>query len=130
MTTEDIEAIRELLYRSCYYADDADTEAWLSLYVDEGSLDMGMGRPPFVGKQALREFASARRPGALLHLTANHVISVDGDEATAQSYVVIVEGPEDPRVRLAGRYLDRLRRVDGSWRFVSRSLEPQMRRQA
>jgi len=130
MTTEDIEAIRELLYRYCYYADNADTDAWLSLYVDDGSLDMGMGRAPFVGKEALREFASARRPGALLHLSANHLISVEGDEAAAQSYVVVVGGPEDPRVRLAGRYLDRLRRVDGSWRFVSRRLEPQLRLQA
>lgn len=91
---------------------------------------MGFGGEPFVGTQALREFASARRPGTGLHLSANQVISVDGDEAAVESYVVVLGGPEDPRVRLAGRYSDRLRRVQGSWRFVSRRLDPQLRAQA
>jgi hypothetical protein len=127
MTTEDHEAIRELLHRSCQYADAADTEGWLSLYLDEGSLDMGMLRPPMKGKKVLREFASARQPGASLHLSSNAVISVDGDDASVQSYVVVIGPKEDPHVRLAGRYDDRLRRVDGEWRFVSRTLDPQMR---
>jgi SnoaL-like domain len=130
ITIEDREAIRDVLYRYCQYADAADTEGWLSLYVDDGSLDMGMGGAPFVGKPALREFASARRPGTGLHLSANQMISVDGDDATVESYVVVLEGPEDPRVRLAGRYADRLKRVQGSWLFVSRRLDPQLRARA
>jgi len=130
MTADDKEAIRELLFRYCHYADTADTDGWLSLYADECSLDMGMGGPPLVGKEALRLFASARRPGISLHLSANQIINVDGDDANVESYVFVIGGPEDPRVRLAGRYLDRLRRVDGAWLFVSRRLDPLMRPQA
>lgn len=127
MTIEDRAAIQDLLYQYCHYADAADTDGWLSLYVEDGSLDMGMGGPPIDGKEALRGFASARRPGVGLHLCANPVISVDGDEATAASYVVVLGGNDDPKVRLAGRYEDRLRKVDGQWRFISRRLQPQMR---
>jgi uncharacterized protein (TIGR02246 family) len=127
MATDDHEAIRQLIHRYFQYADAADTEAWLSLYVEDGSLDMGMGRAPMTGKDALREFASARRPGASVHLSSNAVISVDGDEASVQSCVVVIGPKEGPRIMLAGRYDDRLRRVDGEWRFVSRKLDPQMR---
>jgi hypothetical protein len=127
MTIEDREAIRELLYRYCQYADTADTDGWLSLYVDNGSLDMGMGNPPFAGKEALRGFASGRRPGTSLHLSANQVISVEGDEATAESYVFVIGPSDNPMIRLAGRYSDTLKRVDGTWRFVTRRLDPQMR---
>jgi ketosteroid isomerase-like protein len=127
VTIEDHEAIRELLHKYCHYVDSADTEGWLSLYVDDGSLDMGMGGPPFAGKEALRTFASARRPGTGLHLSANPIITVDGNEATVVSYVVVIGGNDDPRVRLAGRYEDRMRRAGSQWRFVTRRLDPQMR---
>jgi ketosteroid isomerase-like protein len=128
MSTDDQEAIRELLHRYCHYADAADTEGWLSLYVKEScSLDMGMGAEPMVGVEALRQFASARRPGTSIHLSSNAVISVEGDEAGVASYVVVIRGNDNPKMALAGRYDDRLRKVDGEWRFVARKLEPQMR---
>jgi SnoaL-like domain len=88
---------------------------------------MGMGRSVMVGKEALRQFASARQPGANLHLSSNAAISVDGDHASVESYVMVIGPSENPGVRLAGRYEDRLLRVDGHWRFVSRKLDPQMR---
>jgi hypothetical protein len=127
MTIEDIEATRELLHRYCHYADAADTDGWLPLYVEDGWLEMGMQLPRMTGREALRQFASARQPGANIHLSSNAVISVEGDEASVVSYVVVIGPQENPAVRLAGRYEDRLRRVEGRWRFASRKLDPQMR---
>jgi hypothetical protein len=95
--------------------------------VEDGWLDMGMGGPPITGKEALRQFASARQPGVNIHLSSNAVISVEGDEASVKSYVVVIGPQDNPGVRLAGRYNDRLRRVEGQWRFASRQLHPQMR---
>jgi ketosteroid isomerase-like protein len=130
VTIEDHEAIRELLARYCHYVDAADTERWVGLYVEEGALAMNMGAPPIEGTEALRSFASARRPGIGLHLSANPIIAVDGEEARVESYVVVIAGNDDPQVRLAGRYEDRLRRVDGSWKFVRRELHPELRKRS
>jgi len=68
---------------------------------------------------------SGRPPGLGLYLSANPVIAVDGDEATVESYVVVISGADEPALRLAGRYEDRLRRVGGAWKFARRELHPQ-----
>jgi ketosteroid isomerase-like protein len=127
MASDDYEAIRSLLNRYYHYVDTADTEAWLSLYTDDGSLDIGVGEPPIRGKDALRAFGSTRRPGVGIHVSVNPIITIDGDVATIESYVIVIGRADDPRIVLAGRYEDRLRRVEGAWRFVSRRLERQMR---
>jgi len=62
-----------------------------------------------------------------IHISVNPIITIDGDVASIESYVVVIGRVDDPRVVLAGRYEDRLRRVEGEWRFVSRRLERQMR---
>jgi len=130
MTLEDRAAIQDLLSRYCQYTDSADQAGWVGLFTEDGSMDLGMGDPPFVGREALGAFSSRLRAGGGLHMSANPVIEQDGDEASVASYVVVVGGEDDPRVRLGGRYLDRLRRVDGDWRFASRQLVVQMRQKA
>jgi hypothetical protein len=124
MTIEDHEAIRNLMARSCHHADAAETEAYVALYTPDGSLDLGLGAGPMRGHDALRAFAERRTPGASLHLSVNPIIEVDGDRATAASYVVVLGGNDDPAVRLAGRYVDELHKIDGAWLFASRVLTP------
>jgi ketosteroid isomerase-like protein len=128
MDVENREAIRELLHRYCHYVDAGDADKWAGLYAEDGSFNLGAGRGPIQGRAALREFASRFRAGTGLHLSANPVIAVEGDEASVSSYVVVIGGAEDPKVNLAGRYEDRLRRVGGEWFIGSRCLYPQMRR--
>jgi uncharacterized protein (TIGR02246 family) len=128
MDVEHREAIRELLHRYCHYVDAGDADRWAGLYAEDGSFDLGMGGSPIRGRVALREFATAFRAGTGLHLSANPIISIDGDEATVSSYVVVIGGREDPKINLAGRYDDRLRQIDGVWLIRSRCLSPQMRR--
>ena len=128
MDVENREAIRELLHRYCHYVDAGDADKWAGLYVEDGSFDLGTGRGPIQGRAALREFAAAFRAGTGLHLSANPIISIEGDEATVSSYVVVIGGAGDPKINLAGRYEDRLRQVGGEWLIWSRCLYPQMRR--
>lgn len=56
------------------------------------------------------------------HLLTNTRIAVDGESATALSYVTVIQGTEDLALQpiLAGRYFDRFTCVDGSWQFSSR----------
>ena len=127
MTVEDLEAIREVMHLYCQYLDEADSESWISLFVEEGSLELNTGVEPLVGREALRAFASGRVSENSLHVSSDHVIRVDGDQATAASTIIVVSGREDPRVRLAGRFADQLRRDGGKWRIVSRRLDPRFR---
>jgi hypothetical protein len=59
------------------------------------------------------------------------VISVDGDEARAESWYVVIRSEGDPKlgVRSAGRYHDRLvRSADGVWRIAERDAVGEMPR--
>jgi hypothetical protein len=125
MTIEDRESIRELLHKYCHFADAPDAAQWAGLYTEDGSFRIGP--EPVEGRPALRELASGFAGGGL-HISANALIAVEGDEATVSSYVLVLGGTEDPQVRLGGRYEDRLRKVDGEWLFASRQCVVQLRR--
>jgi len=132
MTIDDKEAIRQVLHRYCHYVDAGDADKWAELFTSDGSFDSEGGSfdldpGPFVGRAALRDMATHFRADAL-HFSANAVFRVEGDEATVSSYVLVVQGREDPDVRMAGRYEDRFRKVDGQWLFSSRRLKTQMQR--
>ena len=60
------------------------------------------------------------------HLTTNVVIEVDeaAGEAEAQSSFVVLQARDSSvAVICAGRYDDRLRRIDGAWHLVRRHME-------
>ena len=56
------------------------------------------------------------------HLTCNPQITVNGDTATARSVYVVFQlaGSDGLQAIITGRYHDRLRRIDGRWRFTHR----------
>ena len=56
------------------------------------------------------------------HAVTNVDIQVDGDRASAKSYVTVFQQTEVLPLQpiASGRYLDRFDRVDGSWRFADR----------
>lgn len=59
------------------------------------------------------------------HLISNAVVeSLDGDHATASSYVttIIRDGDEGPKILSVGRYLDSVERVGGRWRIARRTI--------
>jgi hypothetical protein len=59
-------------------------------------------------------------PSPSRHCIVNELISVEGDRATAECYLLLLT--LEPQLALggAGRYTDRLRRDDRRWRFQER----------
>src|SRR6185436_3482094 len=84
--SEDREAIRDLIHRHAQLGDDAETEARLALYVEDGSFT-GPDGVPAQGLAAVRaafEKNAATAKGGK-HITSNILIDVDGDKAKAST---------------------------------------------
>ncbi|MBJ69283.1 MAG: hypothetical protein CL463_05215 [Acidimicrobiaceae bacterium] len=60
------------------------------------------------------------------HIVSNHQVSIDGDTATCRCYLHAqhtLNGTEDgDNYVMAGRYIDKLVRVDSEWRITERQL--------
>ena len=56
------------------------------------------------------------------HVISNVVIDLDGDVATARSYLTVFQQTDTLPLQpvASGRYVDRFERVDGSWRWADR----------
>lgn len=129
---EDVEEIRRLLTDYGARLDGRDAAGFAALFAETGE----WSAPPAyraegrVAIQAMIErlFASGPTDGQS-HILTNFAIDVDGDSATARSrfYVVSATDQGAPRIRLSGRYDDRLVREDGRWRLLSRALTPELR---
>jgi hypothetical protein len=59
---------------------------------------------------------------AHMHHVTTHTCTIDGDEAHAESYVMVTLLSKDGRgaTIMCGRYVDRLERRDGAWRLAVR----------
>ncbi len=111
----------------CHCFDAADFTNWLGLFTDDGVFDRGE-RGVHRGKAQLREFLELipvpDGTTRMMHFVSNEIIRVDGDQAHAMSYVLVVrpDGPRPLASWLAGRYEDHLVRQDGQWRFRHRKV--------
>lgn len=120
---EEKDAIRELLARYCFTVDSGNFDEWANLFTEDGVCDLGpMGC--FSGRENLRRFAAIiplvdGKP-TMRHCVMNSIIDVHGTEATAQSYVVVVNGHPSLAVMVAGRYEDQLVKDGDDWRFKVR----------
>lgn len=127
--TDDIVAIQQLYATYNHVIDGGRAEEWAALFVDDGTLDTGLGM--FVdGTPAARaEFAAGVpliMPGSR-HVVTNLRVVVDGDAATGAAYLQLWVTDEETggvKVLVSGIYQDTLRREDGAWRFVTRALVP------
>lgn len=122
---EEKDAIRELLARYCFHFDNGEFEQWLELFTEAAVFDLG-GRGRFAGRDALREFLkiiplTAGLPG-MRHCVMNSIVAVAGNQATAQSYVIVVQGGDMVGISVAARYEDRLVKQGGAWRFAERKV--------
>lgn len=118
--TDDIVAIQQLLARYNTAVDSGDGPAFAATFTDDGVSINGESR--VAGREALAAIpaqATTTVPG-LRHWVANHVIDLDGDEATATVYLLALGGGTPPRLLTSGRYVDRLRRTPEGWRFAVR----------
>src|SRR4051794_27208333 len=120
------DAVRNLLGRYCELMDAADWTAVGELFVDaelvgpDGSV-IAAG-PAAI--QAMYEHGTRLYDGSprTRHLTANSIVDVDEDNATARSSYVVFQAVEGFPLQpiITGRYQDAFARADGAWRFARR----------
>jgi hypothetical protein len=124
---EDKEAIRELMSAYCFYVDNGEFEQFAGLFTEDAIFEAGpFGR--LQGRRAIYDFINSQvpRPGegpARKHCTLNHLIRIDGTEARADSYVVVLRDSAAGIIAsLAGRYEDLLIKNGSEWRFRMRRI--------
>jgi ketosteroid isomerase-like protein len=130
---EQIVAEHEIARTISAYAhavDYGDAEQVVDCFTEDGVFEVRSRRPGYPsrrieGRQSLREFFGARtlpQDVGDKHLALQHRIALRGDEATCESYLVVVrDEDEEPVVAYAGRYHDVLvAEPDGRWRIRER----------
>jgi hypothetical protein len=121
---EEKDAIREIFAKYCFYTDSGQFEKYTNLFTEDCDWDGG----PFGRHQGRANLLAMLKEGGdtstkLSHSTTNSVITVNGDEARAISYVqVLGVGESTPVVFFAGIYLDHLVKQNGRWLFKQRKL--------
>jgi ketosteroid isomerase-like protein len=125
---EDDKAIRELISRYCFLVDrvrDRDADAFTAMFTEDGvwnSASLGMR---VEGRKQLRDFIAGvyGSDAVFRHLIANAIISIDGDRATAHSYVHVSNlATGTPVCFMIAFYDDELVKQSGKWLFKVRNV--------
>jgi len=113
-------AISDLLLSFAHSVDAHDHERYTANFTDDGVLELPFGR--FEGRAAIAAMDQPIAEMASHHITANHMIELDGDAARARSYLIAthVFDRRDPRdyAQAGGWYDCELRRTEEGWRFT------------
>ena len=120
---DDEDQVRRTLASYCQYLDDGDFDRWAELF-SEDALLLFAGRTS-EGRRSIQEFMEQVQPpeGRGKHITANILVDVDRDTATAHTDYLFVRPTAQGLVLLAtGRYHDQLVRDGDRWRFRQREV--------
>ena len=128
LTLEDREAIRDLFARQNLAYDRREAERTAAMFTEDGVLELMGSDLTFRGRDSIRAYMER-----LLEVTGDDyrhwtnslaIEAVEGapDEARVECYIAAF-GMNDGTLRLAGRYFDHLRKVDGEWLFAHRRYE-------
>jgi hypothetical protein len=123
----DEEQIRNLLGRYCEVMDAADWASLGTLFAS-GELAAENGAVVASGADAVQrmyERGTKLYDGSprTRHITANSIIDVDGDRATARSSYVVFQQADGIELQpiITGRYRDEFARDEQGWRFARRT---------
>jgi ketosteroid isomerase-like protein len=120
---KDRTAIADCIARHARGCDRHDVELLTSTYhddaVDEHGSTVNAGRDYAAWANAVHAATSQNH----LHNLTTHTCEIDGDDAHAESYVMVTLLTPDATTAtvMCGRYVDRLERRDGAWRIAVRS---------
>lgn len=124
----DYHEIRKVLALYCHACDRADEALMASVYTGDDSFDdHGLVRAP--GPEYAEKMTAliTGRTEAVSHILGQSLIKVDGDSARAETFFLglmrLLPG-EDGVSRLnqlAGRFVDELERIGGTWRIKRRT---------
>ena len=130
---EDREAIRELIVDYGHMVDTRNWEGFANLFAEDGQWIGGMGVAK--GRATIKKMMEdtigpttagkipAGANGPNLHIFTNEVIKVDGDAATGVTkwMFVVTNAQNHPQPFYLGHYDDKFVRVNGEWKFQSRT---------
>lgn len=115
--------IVELTARYNHAFDRGDIEAYTACFTDDGVMEIE-GGPRYQGRDGLADMARGTPPGAIMHVTTDAVVTVDGDRATQDVTLLVVGLPTEAnrgsRLTMSGSYADELVRTADGWRFARR----------
>ena len=123
LTADDRVEIQMLGARYNHAIDFHDHEAWADTFVTDGCFISPQGR--WDGRQKLIAFSQDSTTSPICshrHWTNNWVIDGDGDDATSTCYLNLIDVTNKGATLVTGMYRDRLRKVDGAWKFVERNV--------
>ena len=123
----DKNAIRELLAAYCFHLDAYRFADMASLFTEDGTWDTafgkGTGHAGIIAQAESIPPPDGVRPRRV-HLTANIVITLNGDTAKVDSnWTVIQNSKTGPKTGSAGAYQDEVVRRDGRWLFRYRKID-------
>jgi 3-phenylpropionate/cinnamic acid dioxygenase small subunit len=124
---EDRLKIHDLFVRYTSAVDDWNEAEVLACFTEDGVLVTPVLGGRFAGREGQRKFISAgrsRSDGAQTrHLFSNLDIRLDGERATARSYLVVYSTRNDKtELAVTGRYDCRLRKLGDRWFFEYRGV--------
>ena len=113
-TVADNLEIRQLVAKYNRAFDYRDPEAWVDTFAADGTFSM-RGKQLAAGREALLAFAKKMIPTMKVkHCTTDAIVEVNGNNATHDAYLILVDTGEKVNVVNSGRYLDTLAKIDGS----------------
>lgn len=119
--------VTRTLTEYCRAADRCDVAGMRRVYAKESWDDHGSLQAP--GQEFARLISEAIRTTtrSLSHHMDQSLVTIDGDDAGAETYFMAVAIGTDERGKetcnfLGARFVDRLRREDGQWRIRHRSV--------
>jgi hypothetical protein len=119
---EDRSAITDCIASHARGCDRHDVELLTSSYHADGVDEHGTTVNPGPDYAAWANAVHGATSQTHMHNITTHTCEIDGDEAHAESYVVVTLLSPDGTAAtvMCGRYVDRLERRDGTWRIAIR----------
>jgi len=125
-----LEAVQEIMDLESQYAfaaDTRDTDLYVSLFTEDGVIDLRPYGDRIVGREAIRRFrqASPDKVAFSVHYLHNPHIVVDGDRAWGRFYWLAALDwvATGEAVWSSGYYLDEFVRTDEGWRIKEKVMK-------
>jgi uncharacterized protein (TIGR02246 family) len=120
----DREEIKELTARYAHGVARGEGAKVAELFTDDGAFinQLNPDEPPTVvrGREALHKFYSNIKRNTALPCIHNHLITIEGDEATGTCSIEVRITMKQQSMIGSGYYEDRFRREQGRWKFAER----------
>ncbi len=119
----DLEAIRDLARRYAHLVWQNKPLEAVDLFAEDGIVDMGKDGGIIEGRENLRVIYSQKVGDMMLHpFVHNHLIELNGDQATGIAYLDLRCTRDDQTLMGSGYYEDQYVREAGQWKFKCRKL--------